>query len=126
MKASTQYSDFKGTVAADTSNILLGNDLGNVPGFFKLDTKRFKVIGLSFYGVEKPSLSLLCVDLKKSTPEKEHIVKMMMDTNPDILKTLLGRMHIVLHNKYDDKYSDPNLNHDEEVDFSDFHEEEEE
>ena len=41
-----------------------------------------------------------------------------------ILDILLKRLHIVLHDKFDDKYS--NMEYDEEVSFSDFHDTEDE
>lgn len=64
---------------------------------------------------------LFCVDKEKSTDEKEHIVNMSCEINDDIeiLDILFKRLHIVIHDKYDEK--SVNLDYDEEVNYSDFH-----
>ncbi|UTX46667.1 hypothetical protein [Chryseobacterium sp. MA9] len=126
MKADVQYNDFTGTAAADISDMIStnygGDTLDSFANFFKLDKERFKIIGISFYGTRKFSISLLCVDLELSTDEKEHIVSMMMDWDQERspLDILFKRLDIVLHQKYDERYS--SLNYDEEVRYSDFHE----
>ncbi|WP_186990426.1 hypothetical protein [Constantimarinum furrinae] len=124
MKASTQYTDFTGYAAADISDYLGsggGDDLARMAKFFKLDTTRFKIVGISIYGTEDPHVSLYCVDKKQSTDEKEHIVSMSVHIEEkNILPVLFKRLHIVLHDKYDKKY--PEIDYDEEVRFSDFHE----
>jgi hypothetical protein len=93
---------------------------------FNLNAERFKIVGLSLYGPDGFYVSLICVDKEKSTEQKEHMVSMScdIDNEKEILDILFKRLHIVLHDKFDDKY--PNLNYDEEVNFSDFHETEEE
>jgi len=125
MKASTQYSDFKGTVAADISDAFGGpggDDIKSLARFFDLNMDRFEPIGISLYGTDGFSVSLLCVDKERSTEEKEHIVSMSceIEDEKEIIDILFKRLHIVLHNKFDDKY--PNLDYDEEVRYSDFHE----
>lgn len=58
MKASTQYTDFTGYAAADISDYLGsggGDDLARMAKFFKLDTTRFKIVGISIYGTEDPT-----------------------------------------------------------------------
>lgn len=119
MKANVLYNDFIGTASADISDSLGspgGDDLTSIGRYFGLDEKRFEIVGLSIYGVSRTSISLLCVDKTKSTPEKEYIVYMhcdqidQKDENP-ILKSLFKRFHIVLHNRHDDKY--PELSYDE-------------
>lgn len=124
MKANASYNDFKGTVAADISDHIDGpgsNDLQTIGKYFKLDEKRFKIVGLSLYGPDGFLVSLYCVDLERSTPEKEHIVSMSIDTDNDtnILDVLFKRLHIVLHDKHDEKYV--NMKYYEEVRFSEFH-----
>jgi hypothetical protein len=128
MKASVQYNDFKGTVAADISDALGGpggDDLKTIGQYFKLDDNRFKIVGLSIYGTENFHVSLICVDKEKSSEFKEHIVSMRcdIDNEKEILDILFKRLQIVLHDKFDDKY--PSLNYLEEVNFRDFHETEE-
>jgi hypothetical protein len=129
MKASTQYNDFKGTVSADISDAFGGpggDDIKSLARFFDLNFERFEPIGISLYGTDGFSVSLLCVDKERSTEEKEHIVSMSceVEDEKEIIDILFKRLHIVLHNRFDDKY--PNLDYDEEVNFSDFHETEEE
>jgi hypothetical protein len=129
MKASTQYNDFKGTVSADISDAFGGpggDDIKSLARFFDLNFERFEPIGISLYGTDGFSVALLCVDKERSTEEKEHIVSMSceVEDEKEIIDILFKRLHIVLHNRFDDKY--PNLDYDEEVNFSDFHETEEE
>lgn len=124
MKANVQYNDFKGTVAADISDFLgaqAHDDLEAIGKYLNLNQERFKIVGLSIYGTKKNSISLICVDKERSSPQKEHLVSMSYDTENDkeILATLFKRFHVVLHNKFDDKY--PELDYDQEVRFSDFH-----
>ncbi|RZJ67677.1 MAG: hypothetical protein EOO50_05185 [Flavobacterium sp.] len=131
MKADVQYNDLRGTASADVSDLMAhfgGDDLSSFANYFKLDKERFDIVGVSFYGTGGFSASLLCVDKQKSTPEKEHIVSLGLGTRDDdkILNTLFKRLHVVLHNFSDEKYSDPNLNYSEEAHFSDYHEVEEE
>ncbi len=128
MKANVQYNDFKGTVSADISDGLGGPDSDNIKGLaklFNLDENRFEPIGISLYGVNGFSVSLLCVDKEKSTEEKEHVVSMSCDVENEneIVDILFKRLHIVLHDRFDNKY--PDMDYDEEVRYSDFHEEEE-
>ena len=124
MKADAHYNDFTGSVAADISDELseyAGDTLKSIGRYFKLDENRFDMIGLSIYGTDNFSISLLCVDKKKSDKGKEHIVSMMYDVsnNKGNLDKLFKRLHIVLHEKYDEKY--PDLRYNDEVKFSDFH-----
>ena len=124
MRASVQYNDFKGTVAADISDFLGGagsDDLKSIGNYFNINEDRFKIVGLSIYGTDSFYISLICVDKDKSTTEKEHIVSMSIEIEDEkkILDILLKRLHIVLHDKFDDKYS--NMEYDEEVRYSDFH-----
>ena len=86
MKAGVQYNDFRGSVAADISDALsryAGDTLKSIGRYFKLDEKRFEIIGLSIYGTDDFSISLLCVDIQKSNDTKEHIVSMMYDIGDD-------------------------------------------
>lgn len=129
MKASVQYNDFKGTASADISDFLGGaggDDVEGLSKYFVLNHDRFTPVGISIYGTENFGISLFCVDKEKSTKEKEHIVKMSCDVEDrkDIIDILFKRLNIVLHDKFDNKY--PNLDYDEEVSYSDFHETDEE
>ncbi len=129
MKARVQYNDFTGTVAADISDGLGGaggDDIKGLAKIFNLNQERFTPIGISLYGTDGFSVSILCVDKEKSTADKEHLVSMSYDVENEreITDILFKRLHIVLHDKFDNKY--PDLDYDEEVRYSDFHESEEE
>jgi len=128
MKASAQYNDLVGTSAADIADDIStkfsGDSLESFADFFKLDKKRFKIIGISFYGGQEPYISLICVDLEESTEIKEHIVSMSIEWTHEAhpIDVLFKRFDVVLHEKFDDKY--PNLDYDREVRFEDFHDQE--
>jgi len=124
MKAHVRYNDFEGTVAADISDGLgrvQGDDLKSIGRFFNLDEERFKIIGISIYGTDDFFISLICIDKKRSTEHKEYIVKMSceIENEKEILNTLFKRLHIVLYDRFDDKYV--NMDYDEEVHISDFY-----
>jgi hypothetical protein len=124
MRAKVQYNDFTGTVSADISDFLGGAGGDNIKGlakYFNLNEERFEPIGISMYGTDGFHISLLCVDKEKSTNEKEHIVSMSYDieNENEIIDRLFKRLDIVLHDKYDSKY--PDLDYDEEIRYSDFH-----
>lgn len=121
MKAEVQYNDFKGTVAADISDFLGGNSLEAIAKYFNLDTKKFNLVGLSIYGTANFHLALRCVDLEKSTKEKEYIVDLSVDLegkNP--LDLLFKRLYISLHGAHDKKYLDPELDSDREAEFDEY------
>jgi hypothetical protein len=129
MKADVSYNDFKGTVAADISDALGvagGDNLKSIGKYFNIDENRFTIVGLSIYGTDGFSISLICVDKQKSSEGKEHIVSMSCDVDDEkeILDILFKRLHIVLYDRNDNKYE--KLNYAEEVRYNDFHEKEDE
>jgi len=66
-------------------------------------------------------LALRCVDLEKTTNEKEYIVDLSIDLggkNPLIL--LFKRLYISLHGAHDEKYLDPELDADTEAEFGEY------
>ncbi len=127
MKAKVQYDDFKGTVAADISDMIAahkGNYISSIGEYFNVDQNRFKVIGVSLQGIENFELTLLCVDKLKSTPTRDFLVKMKFDLDAEGQKRMLGllfkRLNVVLFNSDDDSY----LHHseyDEIINYSDYH-----
>jgi len=124
MKAQVPYNDFEGSVAADISDGLggvHGDNLERIGKYFNLDENRFKIVGISIYGTNEFSISLICIDLERSTDKKEHIVSMLceVDDEKEILDILFKQIHIVLYDKFDDKYV--NMDYDSEVRFSDYH-----
>ncbi len=121
MKAEVQYNDFKGNVAADISDFLGGNNLNSISKHFDLDTNRFKLVGISIYGTTEFHMALRCVDLEKTTDEKEYIVDLSVDLegkNP--LELLFKRLYISLHEAHDRKYLDPELDSDSESEFGEY------
>lgn len=124
MIADVSYNDLVGTVSADiTDHKTINNDLVEIGQLYGLDKTRFKLVGLSLYGVNNMSLSFICVDKQKSTEKKEHIVSLLIhepgEDKNKLLYKLFKRLHIVLYEKYDKKYS--KLPIDEELRFEDFH-----
>lgn len=114
MKASTQYTDLTGTVAADISDFTTrSNQLVELASHFNIDQTKYKVVGMSVYGVEKFHVQFICVDIERSKEGNEHIVTINIGTNENILPLLFKRLHIVLYNRYDEKYR--NLDENEEI-----------
>ena len=125
MKASTQYDDLVGTSAADISYGLRHQNLEEIANALDLDQDRFELIGLSLSGTRELSLSLLCVDRERSDDENEYLVSMAIEEDiENVLNVLFERFSVVLHARFDDRY--PNMDYNEEVRFSDFHEIDEE
>jgi len=120
MKANTQYTDLFGTSAADISDLTTrSNRFDQLADYFKIDQNRFKVIGILVFGTNFFNVSLICVDKDKSTDEKEHIVKILIDKEyKNILPLLFKRLQIVLYDKFDSKY--PEIDYDEEASLSDY------
>ena len=122
MRAKVQYTDFKGTAAADISDVfgkLPGDDIEGLATYFNIDENRFTPIGLTVNFTERLYISILCVDKERSTDEKEYIVKMSCKVQEYILDKLFKRLQIVLYDKHDNKY--PELDYDEQVNYEDFH-----
>ncbi len=120
MEANVSYNDFKGTASADISDGLAIHcravtNLEKIGEYFKIDPARFKTIGISIEGTDDFDLSLICIDLLKSKPEKEHIVIISIDNTEEkiSLKSIFKRLNVVLYSNYDNKYS--KLNHDEVI-----------
>ncbi|MBB1138533.1 hypothetical protein [Myroides sp. WP-1] len=129
MKAKVQYNDFKGTVAADISDMIAvnkGNYISSIGEYFGVDQERFKVVGVSLQGIQDFELTMLCVDKVKSTPFKEHLVKMQFDLDAEGQKRMLGllfkRLNVVLFDSGEEDYE--NDNYDEVVNYADHHEKE--
>lgn len=123
MKADVSYNDFKGTAAADIADYLGSkstNDIDGLANKFNIDTSKLKPIGLSIFGTDNFNISLICVDIEKSTNEKEHIVKMSFNESKKAsLNDIFKRFEVILYNKHDSKY--PNIDGYEEVNYEDYH-----
>lgn len=119
MKASTQYTDLVGTAAADVSDLTTkSNTLEEVANEFGIDQTRFKVVGLSIYGLDKQSVGFICEDLQRSTEDNHHMVKLYVNDDGEKLDLILKRLHVVLYNKRDDLY--PGIDKYEELNLDDF------
>lgn len=127
MKAKVQYNDFYGSVAADISDVIAakkGNYISSIGEYFDVNPEKFKVVGVSLTGVNNFEVTLLCVDLEKSTETKEHLVKMKMDLDAEgqkrMLDLLFKRLNIVLFDAGQEQYLEKECN--EIVNFDEFHE----
>ena len=129
MKAKVQYNDFKGTVAADISDMIAvnkGNYISSIGEYFGVDRERFRVVGVSLQGIQNFELTMLCVDKEKSTPFKDHLVKMQFDLDAEGQKQMLGllfkRLNVVLFDSGEEDFN--NDNYDEIVNYADHHQKE--
>ncbi|WP_158961316.1 hypothetical protein [Myroides fluvii] len=129
MKAKVQYNDFKGTVAADISDMIAvnkGNYISSIGEYFGVDQERFRVVGVSLQGIQNFELTMLCVDSVKSTPFKDHLVKMQFDLDAEGQKQMLGllfkRLNVVLFDSGEENFD--NDNYDEIVNYADHHQKE--
>lgn len=124
MSSKYGYGDFVGNVVADTSDFIAsqfgGDNAQSIGKFFKIDEERFEVIGVSISGVNQKRIALRCIDKLNSTENKKHIIDISIDANnKNFLEQLFKRIHIVLYDKYTQKYS--NLDCDAEGSYEDFH-----
>lgn len=114
MKANTQYTDLFGSVAADISDFTTRmNQLDELANYFKIDQKRFKVIGITVNGIKDFFVSFICVDKEKSTAQKKHITKIHIEGKENILAYLFKRLEIVLYE--DSQSEDAQLGYNEEI-----------
>ena len=78
MKATTQYTDFEGTAAADISDHI---DLRQFLNSRGVDIDRYSPIGVEFYHGYSDffSASIICFDRDKSTDDKPYIVSISFE-----------------------------------------------
>jgi hypothetical protein len=102
MKATTQYTDFAGTAAADISD---HTDLTKFLNSRGVDTNRYAPIGAEFYHGYHDffSASIICVDNEKSTAEKPHITNISFEAEFDSKDffNLFKRFNVIITKKYD-------------------------
>ena len=102
MKATTQYTDFEGTAAADISD---HSDLTKFLNSRGVDTNRYAPIGAEFYHGYKDffSSSIICIDNQKSTADKPHIASISFEGEFDHNEffDLFKRFKVIITQKYD-------------------------
>lgn len=103
MKADVQYNDFVGTAAADISD---HTDLNKYLESKGVDINRYNSIGVRFYSSYNFSFSasIICIDKKKSTAEKQHIVLVSFEKNidRDDFFDLFKRFNVVITSQFGD------------------------
>lgn len=100
MKATTQYTDFEGTAAADIS------DHTNLRKFLQsrgVDTDRYEPIGAEFYNGDGDffSASIICIDNDKTNAGKTHITSISFENEFDHNEffSLFKRFSVVITTK---------------------------
>lgn len=103
MKPSVQYNDKIGHASADISGI----NYNTIARRCNLGEK-YTIIGISLYGTEDITVSLLCIDNEESTAGNEVLV----DVYPAIeleIRDVLERLNVTINISKDHRYDDPNL-----------------
>ena len=108
MKPSVQYNDRKGHAAADIANI----DYNQIAELCNLG-ERYTIIGISLYGTDEISVSLICKDNEQSTDDKEILV----DVYPAVelaVGDVFERLNVTINITNNAIYDNPNLDTDRE------------
>jgi len=103
MKASVQYNDKIGHASADIAAI----DYNEIAERCNLG-KKYTIIGISLYGVENISVSLLCIDNEGSIPDNEVLVHVYPAVELEI-SDVLERLNVTINITNNRRYDDPNL-----------------
>lgn len=113
MKATTQYTDFEGTAAADISD---HTDLSIFLQSRGVDTTRYDPIGAEFYHGYSDffSASIICIDNEKSTADKPHITSISFEDEfvHSEFFDLFKRFKVIItkrHNGYQDREIDEEI-----------------
>jgi hypothetical protein len=113
MKATTQYTDFEGTAAADISD---HTDLVKFLQSRGIDTKRYDPIGAEFYHGYSDffSASIICIDNEKSTADKPYIASISFEDEFDHTEffDLFKRFKVIItkkHNGHQDREIDEEI-----------------
>ena len=109
MKPSVIYNDKIGHASADISGIKYDQlaqkcNLG----------EKYTIIGISLYGTDDISVSLLCRDNDESTDQKEVLVNVYPNVELTIGE-VLERLHVTINITNNSKYDNPDLDTDREV-----------
>lgn len=110
MKASVQYNDFIGTVAADISD---HTSLNEFLGSRGVDLDRYNAIGARFYANYNDGFtaSIICVDNQKSSEKEKYIVSLSFEEpfDEDEFFDLFKRFEVLITVK-NDGYQDREIN----------------
>jgi len=121
MQAKTQYTDLKGTVAADITDFGTNtNTLEDLSKKFGLDETKLKLIGLNVSGhPDLKSVTLICVDLLQTAKGTKSIVRISAPEKfQDSLSNFFNRLDIVLYDRFDKE--NPSINKSIEKPWSDY------
>ena len=113
MKPSVQYNDRIGHASADISNI----NYDEIAERCNLG-ERYKIIGISLYGTDEISVSLLCKDNEESTNENEVLVTVYPTVELSI-SDVLERLNVTINITNNSVYDNPNLDTTREVTIED-------
>ncbi|WP_299608723.1 hypothetical protein [uncultured Aquimarina sp.] len=113
MRPSVQYNDRIGHAAADIYNI----NYNQIAERCNLG-ERYSIIGISLYGTEEVSISLLCRDNVESTNENEVLVEVYPNVELSI-SDVLERLNVTINITNNAVYDDPNLETSREVSIED-------
>ena len=107
MKASVQYNDYRGTVAADMSDYTFLSDYLKGRG---VDVERYEPIGVRFYSgySEFVSVNFICID-HQSDERKAVTLKLENQLSVSEFLDLFKRMEIILTFAKGRDYSDWDL-----------------
>ncbi|MBW2937411.1 hypothetical protein KXJ69_04800 [Aureisphaera sp. CAU 1614] len=108
MKASVQYNDRIGHAAADIANI----NYNQIAELCNLG-ERFTIIGISLYGTDEISVSLICRDNVESTNENEVLVDVFPAVELSV-GDVMERLNVTINITNNLIYDDPNLETDRE------------
>ena len=103
MKPSVQYNDRIGHAAADIAGI----DYNKIAQISNLG-ERYTIIGISLYGTNNISVSLLCRDNLESTLDNEVLVHVYPNNDLPI-NSVLERLNVTINITNNPLYDDPNL-----------------
>lgn len=103
MKPSVQYNDRIGHASADISGIKYAElaqrcNLG----------ERYSIIGVSLYGTDVISVSLLCRDNEESTDQNEVLVNIYPNIELTV-SDVLERLNVTINITHNARYDNPNL-----------------
>ncbi len=120
MKPSVQYNDRIGHASADIAGI----NYDQIAQKCNLE-ERYTIIGISLYGTNEISVSLLCKDNEESSENNEVLVHVYPSIDLKV-NNVLERLNVTINITNNTKYDNPNLDTIREVNIEVEEEQEEE